>query len=261
MVLEGRNFVSYLRVSTDRQGKSGLGREAQREAVEQYVAGKGVIKFEFVEDESGTRNDRPELAKALKMCEAFNAVLIVGKLDRLAREVDFLLKLSKDCKENGIVFCDLPNTDDGPVGKFIITQMASVAELEVGLIRKRTKDALAQAKKRYKSASERNVLREQGKLDGQMETVKKLGGKRVSDERMREIAEVGRPVSLSARQAKATKKRESLLPIIEQMKTDGTTSLLGIAKGLNALNVPTPRRGKGKQWTATQVQRILARAS
>jgi DNA invertase Pin-like site-specific DNA recombinase len=248
-------FVSYLRVSTDRQGKSGLGKEAQREAVAQYVVGKGEVKF--VEDESGTRNDRPELAKALEMCEVFNAVLIVGKLDRLAREVGFLLKLSKDCKENGIVFCDLPNADDGPVGKFIITQMASVAELEVGLIRKRTKDALAQAKKRYQAAAKRNTLREQGKLEGPMETVKQLGGKRVSDDRMAEIAAVGRPESLRVRQAKAAKKYKSLLPIIKRLKDEGTTSFQGIAKELNVLKVPTPRKGKGKQWTATQVMRVI----
>lgn len=251
-------FVSYLRVSTQRQGRSGLGVEAQREAVNQYVTGKGVVQYEFIEHESGTKSDRPELAKALHMCEAYNATLIVGKLDRLARETDFLLKLAKDCKENGIVFCDLPSADDGPVGKFIITQMASVAELEVGLIRKRTRDALAQAKKRHKEAAERNAEREQGNRAGEMEPVKRLGGKRVSDERMAEIAALGRAESLIVRQAKAAKKSASLRVIIQDIQANGTTSLLGIAKELNARNTPTPRKSNNsKGWTAVQVRRVL----
>ena len=120
---------------------------------------------------------------------------------------------------------------------------------------------MAQAKKRYQAASERNDLRAQGKLEGPMETVKKLGGKRVSDERMGEIAAVGRPESLRVRQARAAKKYKSLLPIIKRLREEGTTSLQGIARELNVLKVPTPRKGKDKQWTATQVRRVLVSAA
>src|SRR5271167_2576117 len=83
----GDSFVSYLRVSTDKQGRSGLGIEAQRAAVSSYIAGFGAAPLaEFVEDESGKRNDRPELARALTECRVRKATLVIAKLDRLARD-------------------------------------------------------------------------------------------------------------------------------------------------------------------------------
>ncbi len=127
-------FVAYYRVSTDRQGKSGLGLDAQSAAVAKYVAGiGGIVAAEFEELESGKRNDRPQLASALAACRARRAALVIAKLDRLARNARFLLHVVEGTGEAGVVFCDLPSVPPGPVGKFLLTQMAAVAELEAGL--------------------------------------------------------------------------------------------------------------------------------
>ncbi len=142
-------FVSYLRVSTDGQGRSGLGLEAQRQAVAAHVAqAGGEVVAEFREVESGKRADRPQLAAALASCRTRRAVLVIAKLDRLARNARFLLSVVEGSGEAGVVFCDLPTVPAGPVGKFLVTQMAAVAELEAGLISQRTRAALAVAKVR-----------------------------------------------------------------------------------------------------------------
>src|SRR5215208_4664449 len=133
-------FVSYLRVSTDRQGRSGLGLEAQREAVTTYLdGGRWELISEFVEVESGKRADRPKLAAALGMCRLHNATLVIAKLDRLSRNTQFLLNLVEGTGDAGVVFCDLPTIPTGPMGKFFSTQMVAVAELEAGLISQRSK--------------------------------------------------------------------------------------------------------------------------
>jgi DNA invertase Pin-like site-specific DNA recombinase len=136
-------FVSYLRVSTDKQGRSGLGLEAQRVAVESYLnGGRWTLAAEYVEAESGKRSDRPKLAKALAHAKAIGATVVFAKLDRLTRNVDLLRSLVTS--DVDLVFCDLPHA----MGRFLLTQMASVAELEAGLISERTKAALAAAKAR-----------------------------------------------------------------------------------------------------------------
>src|SRR5829696_7498186 len=105
---QGR-FVSYLRVSTARQGRSGLGLEAQRKAVADYLnGGRWKLVAEVVEVETGKRDDRPKLAEALALCRLHNATLIIGKLDRLARNTRFLLSIVEGTGEAGVVFCDLP---------------------------------------------------------------------------------------------------------------------------------------------------------
>src|ERR1700735_1855554 len=142
-------FISYLRVSTDRQGKSGLGIEAQRDAVAGYLnGGAWNLIGEYVETESGKQDARPELAKALARCKLTGATLIVAKLDRLSRNQSFLMNVYEGTGDGGVVFCDLPTIPPGPVGKFIVQQIAAVAELERGLISQRTKAALANSKKR-----------------------------------------------------------------------------------------------------------------
>jgi DNA invertase Pin-like site-specific DNA recombinase len=136
-------FVSYLRVSTARQGRSGLGLEAQREAVRIYVqarAGK-IIPPEFVESESGKRNDRPQLQAALARCKATGATLVVAKLDRLSRNAAFLLTL----RDSGVPFvaADMPEANTLTIGI-----LAVVAQAEREAISARTKAALAAAKAR-----------------------------------------------------------------------------------------------------------------
>ena len=127
--MDGR-FVSYLRVSTDRQGKSGLGLDAQKEAVAKHLNGGSWTQIdEFVEVESGKDNDRPELAKALARCKLTGATLIVAKLDRLSRNQSFLMNVYEGTGDGGVVFCDLPTIPPGPVGKSLVQQMAAVAEL------------------------------------------------------------------------------------------------------------------------------------
>jgi DNA invertase Pin-like site-specific DNA recombinase len=142
-MIAGMEHIAYFRVSTDRQGKSGLGLDAQRALVERHIG--AVPSAEFVEVESGKRSSRPQLHAAIAECKRVGATLIVAKLDRLARNVRFLLTVV----DSGVpvIFCDLPHID-GPVGKFMLTSMAAVAELEAGMISQRTKAALAEAKKR-----------------------------------------------------------------------------------------------------------------
>jgi DNA invertase Pin-like site-specific DNA recombinase len=135
------NYVAYFRVSTVRQGESGLGLEAQRQAVARYLQPHQPLIAEFVEVESGRRATRPQLQAALALCKRGSAILIVAKLDRLARDAYFILGLSKA----GIEFlcCDNPN-----VNRLTIGILALVAEEEARAISTRTKEALAAARAR-----------------------------------------------------------------------------------------------------------------
>jgi DNA invertase Pin-like site-specific DNA recombinase len=138
---EGK-FVSYLRVSTARQGKSGLGLEAQRQAVEDFLnGGNWHLAKEFVEVESGKKADRPQLAKAFQLCRVLGAKLVIAKLDRLSRNAHFLLGL----RDAGIDFvcADMPELD-----RFTVGIHALIAERERDMISARTKSALAAAKRR-----------------------------------------------------------------------------------------------------------------
>ena len=136
------SIVTYLRVSTARQGKSGLGLEAQQKAVADYLStGQWNLLEEFVEVESGRNSKRPKLLEAIELCKASGAKLLVAKLDRLARDAAFLMNL----KDAGIDFvcADMPEAN-----RLTIGIMALVAEQEREAISKRTKEALAAAKAR-----------------------------------------------------------------------------------------------------------------
>lgn len=221
-------FVSYLRVSTDRQGRSGLGLEAQRAAVEAYLnGGKWKLVEEFVEVESGRRADRPELAKALALCRAHRAALVVAKVDRLARSQSFLSRLLEAGVD--VRFCDLPQIE-GPTGRFLLQSMMSVAELEAGMISARTKAALAAVKARGK----------------------KLGGFRGRAGTAADTAK-----ARAARSLKAAEHARSLAPIVDRLDPGGAGSLRGVAYLLNGEGVPTPS-GEGL-WTAAAVSRLRAR--
>ena len=219
-------FISYLRVSTQRQGKSGLGLEAQREAVSGYLnGGKWILIAEVVEVESGKRSDRPKLAQALSLCRLHKATLLVAKLDRLARNVAFISALM----ESGVKFVavDLPE-----VNEMVIHILASVAQGEAKAISDRTRVALAAAKARGTS----------------------LGGLRWNSA---DIGSKGHRASLRSRREKAAKYRTDVLPVIQEKQRQGADSLRAIADALNADGTPAPRGG---QWSAVQVQRILITA-
>jgi DNA invertase Pin-like site-specific DNA recombinase len=137
-----RQFVAYFRVSTERQGKSGLGLEAQREAVLRHLTGVGgQLRGEFIEIESGKQNDRPQLAAALAAAKKLKATLIIAKLDRLARNVHFISGLM----ESGV---DFVAADNPHANRLMVHLLAAFAEHEREQIGLRTKDALAAAKAR-----------------------------------------------------------------------------------------------------------------
>src|SRR5450432_1417689 len=145
MASDGK-YIAYYRVSTGRQGKSGLGIEAQRAAVATYLnGGDWQIVAGFTEVESGKRSDRPELDKALAAARLHRAAVVVSKVDRLTRSVAFLSRLLEAGVD--VRFADLP-TIEGPTGRFMLQRMASVAELEAGMIAARTRAALQAAKAR-----------------------------------------------------------------------------------------------------------------
>jgi DNA invertase Pin-like site-specific DNA recombinase len=213
-------WVSYLRVSTDKQGASGLGLEAQRKAVADYLnGGKWVLAAEFVEIESGRRSDRPLLAAALAACKKHKAKLVVAKLDRLARNVAFTAKLM----ESGVEFiaADMPFAN-----KLTIHILAAVAEHEREMISTRTRDALAAAKARGV----------------------KLGGPKLAEAQHN---------GSQANREKADQFAANTRPVIEQIRKSGITSLRGIAAALNARGVPTARGGT---WTPVQIMAIERRA-
>jgi DNA invertase Pin-like site-specific DNA recombinase len=230
------NFISYLRVSTQKQGISGLGLDAQREAVASYLnGGNWKLVKEVVEIETGKRNDRPALGEALRLCKLHRATLIVAKLDRLARNAEFLKTIVRESGERGVVFADLSHIPEGPTGKFLIGMMAEVAELEAGMISQRTKAALAAAKARGR----------------------KLGGRRVSRERWQEIGEGAVVVARQAQMKNAAQGRALVLPVIRELQASGATSLREIAAGLNEQGIEAPRGG---EWSAVQVKRVLDQA-
>jgi DNA invertase Pin-like site-specific DNA recombinase len=223
-------FVAYLRVSTDRQGRSGLGLEAQRAAVAEHAArAGGAVRAEFVEVESGRKNDRPQLAAALAACRAHRATLLIAKLDRLARNARFLLGVVEGSGEGGVVFCDLPTVPAGPVGKFLLTQMAAVAELEAGLISQRTRAALAAAKAR---------------------------GKVLGNPRLRAGTPEHAHAAAAARSAQARARTAEVMPYVEAARRAGASTLRELAAALTARGVPTPAGRHA--WRPEQVRRVLA---
>jgi DNA invertase Pin-like site-specific DNA recombinase len=154
------HYVSYLRVSTQRQGLSGLGIDAQRATVEQYVARSGgVLLQEFVEVESGSSRTRPILEQSISLCRATTAVLLIAKLDRLARNVAFVSSLM----ESGVEFVA---TDAPYANRLMIHILAAFAEHERDLISERTRSALAAARERgVKLGSNGSILAAERKCE------------------------------------------------------------------------------------------------
>jgi len=218
-------LVAYYRVSTQRQGRSGLGLEAQQEAVRNHLnGGEWKILAEVTEVESGKRKDRPKLAEALAACRVHGAKLIIAKLDRLARNVAFVSALM----EAGVEFeaVDFPQAN-----RLTIHILAAVAEHEAKVISERTKAALAAAKRRGV----------------------KLGGYRAGAK----LTAKGRQAGCDARAARAAARAADLAATVKSLQTAGITSLAGIAAALNERGIPTAS-GQGI-WQAVQVSRVLAR--
>lgn len=219
--------VTYLRVSTERQGKSGLGLEAQREAIARFAEREGVdLLGEFVEVETGKGSDaldrRPQLAAALAAARRAKCPIIVAKLDRLSRDVHFISGLMS--QRLPFIVAEL-GTEADP---FMLHLYAALAEKERALISERTKAALA-------------AKRGQGVVLGNRTNL--------ADARAR-----------AAESTKATADAFALnvLPIIRDVKAAGVTSYRGIADALNARGVRTARGGI---WQAATVRNIVLRAS
>ena len=218
-------YVAYYRVSTAKQGASGLGLEAQEAAVAQFLNGRAADKLvgAYTEVESGKRNDRPELAKAMEHARLTGATLLIAKLDRLSRNAAFLLNL----RETGVAFvaCDNPEANRLTVGI-----LALVAEQEREAISVRTKDALRAAKAR-------------GQVLGNPKGAAAFGERRGAG-------------AAQARVAKAQERAKGLRDTIAAIKAEGVTSANGIAHVLNERGIATPRDGR---WSARSVLNLQGR--
>lgn len=219
-------LVAYERVSTARQGQSGLGLEAQRRQIAEFATTRGAeVLARFTEVESGRKADRPELAKALHHAKVTGATLVIAKLDRLSRNAAFLLAL----RDSGVKFVavDMPEANDLTVGI-----MALVAEAEREAISRRTKEALASAKARGVKLGNPNgaaSLRRAGK-----------GG-----------AALRATVAANADQF-----AKDLAPVIADIKAAGHTSLRAVAAELTARGIRTRRGGR---WGVGNVREVLWR--
>jgi DNA invertase Pin-like site-specific DNA recombinase len=220
------NFVGYTRVSTAAQGSSALGLEAQQTAIARFLRDGDQLLAGFVEVETGTRCDRPELRRALHLCERHRATLLIAKLDRLARNVHFISGLM----ETGVPFLaiDMPSADP-----FRLHIEAAMAEDEARKISIRTKQALAAAKARGV----------------------KLGGYREGSPDIRAYQAAG----TAAAAARSAKFAAAALPLIEEardrLQAEGRPAgLRAIADELNRRRIASARGGK---WGAQAVQNVL----
>ncbi len=224
--MKGERFVAYYRVSTQGQSRSGLGLDAQRDAVERLARQRrGNIIATYTEAESGKLNARPELTKALHHAKVTGAILLIAKLDRLSRNAAFLLTL----RDSGARFiaADVPDATDLTVGI-----LALIAQQEREAISLRTHEALAAAKRRGTRLGNPNGARA---LHG--------SGR-------------GNRATIAAVKAKADAHAAQLRPVIESLRAEGLSSLPELRDALNDRGMLTPRRGK---WHAASVAKLLVR--
>lgn len=215
-------FVAYYRVSTEDQGRSGLGLEAQRASVHRYLnGGEWTLVGEFTEVESGGKGDRPMLRDAMRACRVHRATLVISKLDRLSRDAHFLFGLEKA----GVDFIAVDNPH---ANRLTIGIMAVIADEERRVISERTKAALAAARARGRQ----------------------LGGYRGTI-----IEPETRAMAARAKKEKACERASDLAPVVEEIMAAGLSSLREIAAALNDRGIPTAT-GRGI-WQATQVRRLM----
>lgn len=214
-------FIAYYRVSTQRQGASGLGLEAQKDIVEDYIRRHdGKLLHTYTEVESGKKDDRPQLLKALQHCQLTNSTLVVSKLDRLSRDLHFLSTVMK----SGIQFvcCDQPNS-----GTLVLQVLAAVAEEERRMISERTKLALAAAKKR---------------------------GVKLGNPRLDEVRNTCMKNARAEWQKNNDDFNRAILPVIESLQKQGIATYKGLARELNRLGFKTRY---GRQFYSATVRNIL----
>lgn len=217
-----QKYVTYMRVSTAEQGRSGLGLEAQKRDISIFLETYSEVPFEviaeFTDVLSGTDDDRPELKKAIDLAKKTGADLLVAKLDRLSRRVSFIAKLMEDPRLSFRV-AQMPHAD-----KFQLHVYAALAEQERDFISKRTKAALAEAKARGQT----------------------LGGLRDKTMKRNDVVK-----------ANARTRAEKIAGIVVPLREAGRT-LREIASHLDRAGVATARGGR---WNASQVQRVLRRVA
>lgn len=222
-----KKFIAYFRVSTARQGESGLGLEAQATSVRDYVANQGILVAEYTECESGKKSDRPELSKALAHARRIGATLVIAKLDRLARNVHFLSTLM----ETGVDFLAVDNPN---ANRLTVQILAAVAEDELARISARTKSAL----QAYKARG--------GKLGAQDPRCRRLS----QDDAKKGQERGSRKTAENARKAYT-----DLEPVIANLRKNGK-SFRQIASELNDAGHTTRNH---RPWSATQIMRVLKR--
>lgn len=220
-------YVVYYRVSTNHQEKSGLGLNAQKTAVENFLKQTGATEIppSFTEIESGKKIDRPELMKAIKRCKQTHSILLIAKLDRLARNVAFIFQLHDDLKGAGVDFkaLDLPEANTLTLGI-----LASFAQHEAERISQRTKAGLAEAKKKGIKLGNPNNLTNEARRKGS----EKIMQNAITDKRIRHA-----------------------FHFIKPLREQG----LSYQKIANKLNEEGYETRKGKDFNAIQVQRIYNR--
>jgi len=235
--------INYYRVSTVKQGRSGLGIDAQKAAVAAFCASRGCETLEeFTEYESGKRDDRPELGRALHLSKMTGATLVIAKLDRLSRNLAFLATL----QEAGVRFvaADMPEANE-----LTIHIMAAMAQAERKAIGQRTKEALAMAK--AKAAKNGIGI----KADG---TPWKNGAKLGNPMGAKAFGPYrGNSAAVKAIKAKARTFAADVMPIIETIRSEGYASLRAIAGELNARGIMTARGG---EWGPQSVSDVITLA-
>jgi DNA invertase Pin-like site-specific DNA recombinase len=214
-----RNLIGYVRVSTEKQGKSGLGIDAQKQALERFAASEGFeITRLYVEVETGKGSDalnrRPQLAAALKEARRERCSVAVAKLDRLSRDVHFISGLM--AHKVPFLVADLGSDVD----PFILHLFAALAQKERALISRRTKEALAASNK-------------------------KLGNPDIANARVKAVAAI---------KERAQQRAANVLPVIRDIERTGATTFRQIADALNKRGISSPRGG---EWHATSVRNAI----
>jgi DNA invertase Pin-like site-specific DNA recombinase len=216
-----RRYVAYYRVSTERQGRSGLGLEAQKASVLEFLRATGdTLRDEYVEIQSGKDNGRPKLAEALRLCRLTRSTLLIAKLDRLSRDAAFLLTL----QNAGTRFVAVDNPD---MNETVVGILAVIAQAERKAISERTKSALAAAKRR---------------------------GVMLGNPKLKPGTAATALAASKAASAVAKGRAEELRELFEDARSTGATSLRAVAEHFNALDIGTPRGGK---WAAASIARLL----